>query len=127
MQSTLTDESIRERAYYLWEADGRPEGRDQHYWHLASSQLLMETVVPAPQLAAANRPASKPKTAARRVATDGKRREADKADKKSPVAKPKKVTAASKGLGATKVAEAKSGAPGKKAADGLASGDRVEL
>jgi hypothetical protein len=27
---------IRERAYQLWEADGRPEGRADTYWHRAS-------------------------------------------------------------------------------------------
>jgi hypothetical protein len=26
---------IRERAYQLWEADGRPEGRADTYWHRA--------------------------------------------------------------------------------------------
>lgn len=31
----LTDDAIRQRAYFLWEKDGRPEGRDEHYWHLA--------------------------------------------------------------------------------------------
>ncbi|MCE4574996.1 DUF2934 domain-containing protein [Caballeronia sp. CLC5] len=105
MQSTTTEESIRERAYYLWEADGRPEGRDEHYWHLASSQLLVETVVPAAQLAAANTPASKPRTAARKVAKDDGRVDA-KADKESPATKPKKVTAASQSRGATKRADA---------------------
>ncbi|WP_244173661.1 DUF2934 domain-containing protein [Caballeronia temeraria] len=84
MNSALSEDVIRHRAYLLWEADGRPEGRDEHYWHLASSQLLVETVVPAAQLAAASRPASKPKTAARKVAKDDKHGDAGKAEKKSP-------------------------------------------
>lgn len=25
-------EAIRSTAYFLWEQDGRPEGRAQHYW-----------------------------------------------------------------------------------------------
>lgn len=83
MDSALSEDAIRYRAYLLWEADGRPEGRSEHYWHLASSQLLVETVVPAPQLAAANKPASKPKTAARKVAKDDGHVDA-KADRKSP-------------------------------------------
>lgn len=29
------DQSIRDTAYYLWEYDGRPEGRDEEYWHRA--------------------------------------------------------------------------------------------
>ena len=29
------DEQIRTRAYHLWLADGRPEGRDMEYWERA--------------------------------------------------------------------------------------------
>jgi hypothetical protein len=32
-------EHIRTRAYELWEADGRPEGRETDYWHQAEWQL----------------------------------------------------------------------------------------
>jgi Protein of unknown function (DUF2934) len=28
---------VRERAYRLWEADGRPEGREQEYWERAEA------------------------------------------------------------------------------------------
>jgi hypothetical protein len=28
---------IRERAYHLWEADGRPEGREQEDWERAEA------------------------------------------------------------------------------------------
>jgi hypothetical protein len=28
---------IRERAYHLWEADGRPEGLEQEYWERAEA------------------------------------------------------------------------------------------
>ena len=31
--------SIRERAYALWERDGRAPGRDEHYWFLAQQEL----------------------------------------------------------------------------------------
>jgi hypothetical protein len=34
----LSDEAIRQRAYFLWEQDGRPEGRADHYWHLARDE-----------------------------------------------------------------------------------------
>jgi hypothetical protein len=30
---------IRERAYLLWEMEGRPEGRDQEYW-LRARELI---------------------------------------------------------------------------------------
>jgi hypothetical protein len=37
-----TDEQIRTRAYYLWEADGRPQSRDWDYWMKAKQQLERE-------------------------------------------------------------------------------------
>ncbi len=41
-----TDETrntrIRERAYYLWEADGCPHGRETEYWERASELVGME-------------------------------------------------------------------------------------
>ena len=33
---------IRERAYRLWEAEGRPEGRHEHHWSQASQQVSDE-------------------------------------------------------------------------------------
>jgi Protein of unknown function (DUF2934) len=33
---------IRERAYHLWEADGRPEGREQEYWEQAEAMVGKE-------------------------------------------------------------------------------------
>jgi Protein of unknown function (DUF2934) len=44
MADKMTDEDqikvenehlIREKAYQLWQADGAPEGKADHYWHLA--------------------------------------------------------------------------------------------
>lgn len=29
------EQEVREHAYFLWERDGRPEGRDEHYWNQA--------------------------------------------------------------------------------------------
>jgi len=34
----VSEEAIRERAYHLWEADGRPDGRGDHYWQLAHAE-----------------------------------------------------------------------------------------
>jgi hypothetical protein len=28
----VNEDAIRQRAYYLWEADGRPDGKHEHYW-----------------------------------------------------------------------------------------------
>jgi hypothetical protein len=34
-----TDEQIRIRAYTLWEQAGKPEGREEEFWHLAERDL----------------------------------------------------------------------------------------
>jgi hypothetical protein len=34
-----TDEQIRIRAYELWEQAGKPEGREEEFWHLAERDL----------------------------------------------------------------------------------------
>ena len=34
----LSDDALQQRAYYLWEADGRPDGRGDHYWQLAHEE-----------------------------------------------------------------------------------------
>ena len=36
------DARIRERAYHLWEADGRPHGREKEYWERAEDLIGME-------------------------------------------------------------------------------------
>ena len=33
------EDPIRHRAYELWEAAGKPEGADQHFWFVAASEL----------------------------------------------------------------------------------------
>ncbi len=54
-----TEEQIRTRAYYLWEADGRPQGRDWDYWMKAKSELApterptTATAISTPKKAAA--------------------------------------------------------------------------
>ena len=49
------DQRIRERAYYLWQADGCPAGHDLEYWERASELVGMsdsagaaQAPVPAP-------------------------------------------------------------------------------
>jgi Protein of unknown function (DUF2934) len=36
--------SIRERAYALWEADGRPEGRELEYWRKAEEEVVTQSI-----------------------------------------------------------------------------------
>jgi hypothetical protein len=37
-------QTIRERAYALWAADGRPAGRELDYWLQAEQELLTQSV-----------------------------------------------------------------------------------
>jgi hypothetical protein len=55
---------IRQRAYEIWEAEGRPEGRQHEHWEQAMRELEMQ-VVASP--IAADAPAEKP--AKRKAAT----------------------------------------------------------
>jgi hypothetical protein len=38
------EEAIRERAYQLWIADGRPDGNSDAYWLNAQHEMLMYSV-----------------------------------------------------------------------------------
>ena len=35
----LDEEEVRTTAYFLWEADGRPEGNGEHYWWAAVEKI----------------------------------------------------------------------------------------
>ncbi|KGF69183.1 hypothetical protein LL06_12450 [Hoeflea sp. BAL378] len=37
------DKSIRERAYEIWESEGRPEGREAQHWEQARAELASLT------------------------------------------------------------------------------------
>jgi hypothetical protein len=43
---------LRERAYYIWEADGRPEGRAHLHWQMAeiAAAVLRYMEVPSDRL-----------------------------------------------------------------------------
>jgi hypothetical protein len=40
--NTHNQDRIRDRAYALWEADGRPDGRDGEHWTRAERELSEE-------------------------------------------------------------------------------------
>lgn len=40
MTAKVTDQMLRETAYYLWEKAGRPEGSGEEFWLQACEQLL---------------------------------------------------------------------------------------
>ncbi len=44
------EEKTRERAYHLWEADGKPIGNDLEYWERARELIGMESSRDAGQL-----------------------------------------------------------------------------
>ena len=66
------DETIRERAYYLWSADGQPEGKADVYWLNAQRDVLATSVesssnsgitAPTDPVSATTKPAKKAKLA----------------------------------------------------------------
>ena len=81
-----SEQAIRERAYQLWENDGRPDGHSVDYWLEAARQLEDEGS-PAPEKAAGKMaavrravpsatrkppgPGRKPKATAKKVAPQG--------------------------------------------------------
>jgi DUF2934 family protein len=45
--SESREQAIRERAYALWEQDGRPEGRSVAHWSQAEMEVEVEHALPA--------------------------------------------------------------------------------
>jgi len=37
-----SEKEIAARAYQLWEENGRPEGKEEEFWHVAEQELLNE-------------------------------------------------------------------------------------
>jgi hypothetical protein len=108
MAGPADDAAIREQAYYFWEQDGRPSGRETEYWMRAvvavTGKSQLETLAkPAPKTAAKPKAEVKPKAAAKSKAEVKPRAVA------KPAAKPALKAAASK----TKAAPAKA-EPAKK-------------
>lgn len=44
----VAEHEIRTRSYLLWEAEGRPQGRDMEFWFRAQAQLEVESRAPSP-------------------------------------------------------------------------------
>ena len=42
MASWWHEERVRERAHAIWEAAGRPEGKDQEHWLQAEAEIAAE-------------------------------------------------------------------------------------
>jgi hypothetical protein len=54
------EHAIREHAYHLWIADGRPEGQADIYWLNAQREVLVTSVESSANAAAADAVAAKP-------------------------------------------------------------------
>lgn len=79
-----TETEIRERAYQLWLAEGRPEGRDQEHWQAARLALLNEALEKSPVLAGAGPDGTQPFTTTVKL-------------RGSPAGQPLKVDASTRG------------------------------
>ena len=58
------EQAIRERAYHLWIADGRPEGNAEVYWLSAQREILatsLNSIETAAMHVSAKKPVKKPK------------------------------------------------------------------
>ena len=86
MNNAMPEDAIRTRAYLLWEADGRPFGRDDHYWSLALSETIVTAQVKSKRAAASAKPAPAKKVKAKAA----KAKPAKRTKAKAPVAKGKK-------------------------------------
>jgi hypothetical protein len=63
------EEAIRERAYHLWLAAGRPDGNSDAYWLDAQREVLTTAMDCAGTASAAAKPAKKPRIARLRKLT----------------------------------------------------------
>lgn len=57
--NTNRDEQVRQRAYRIWEAEGRPDGMEADHWARAERELAAEKADAAPGQAPRRRPTSK--------------------------------------------------------------------
>lgn len=50
------DETVRRKAYELWESEGRPDGRHDDHWHRANSSVTKPGQAAPEQQAVADEP-----------------------------------------------------------------------
>jgi hypothetical protein len=65
------EKAIRERAYHIWEEEGRPHGRDREHWERASREIEAEAKKRRPRkttIAAKAKPAGKAKAKSAKAA-----------------------------------------------------------
>jgi hypothetical protein len=84
-EDQVAADRVRERAYYMWEKAGRPEGRDLDHWLAAQTEEFPVTGEAAPKRTTTR--STKKKTAATKAEGDtpsGKKKSATKRSKKAP-------------------------------------------
>lgn len=52
------NDRIRQRAYELWEREGRPHGRDSEHWKMAENELGAAPAAASPTVTAKTAPAA---------------------------------------------------------------------
>ena len=57
------EQRVRDRAYALWESEGRPAGRDAEHWRLSEAATLAELAARRPSPAPSAKKAKKTKRA----------------------------------------------------------------
>ena len=80
-------QKIALRAYFIWENEGRPEGREHAHWQMAEAEIL--SVPPAKKAAAPESPAPKKALAQKPGAAADKKPAGNGAAKKAPGGSPK--------------------------------------
>ena len=43
LMMSISEERVRERAYFIWEREGRPHGKELEHWNAALRELEAET------------------------------------------------------------------------------------
>jgi hypothetical protein len=97
------EEHIRLHAYRLWEADGRPHGRDEYYWHQACAQLQTDVAAPSDLLSDEDAKSTTRKVTTKKTATTSNAEKASKSkSKNASVASGAERTSKTKGKLSTK-------------------------
>ena len=89
-QHKSNEAAIREQAYYFWEQDGRPHGRESEYWHRAAVALTEKSDADTLTKGAPKRPGAAATSAPKRAAASRTKEAPSKSAKDGSGKKPKK-------------------------------------
>ncbi len=94
--AALNEDAIRQRAYYLWEADGRPDGKGDHYWAVALEEAKAAARQPLPKLVKAKLVKPKAKAAPQDKPKSKVKAKAEAKPTKKAASKPRAATITAK-------------------------------